>query len=149
MTTVAAIQMASGPKVDANLFEAERLIARAVSEGAKFIVLPENFALMGMSEEEKVALREQPGEGRIQSYLAEQAMRHNVWIVGGTGPLACPNPNKVFASCLLYNDAGEQVARYDKIHLFDVDIVKEDQSRYKDTFLPYQGEVFSRIVQTV
>jgi deaminated glutathione amidase len=129
---LAAIQMASGPNVEANLFEAEWLIGKAVEAGAELIVLPENFALMGMSEKDKVMIRERPGEGRIQGYLSEQARRHGVWIVGGTVPLACPEPDKISAACLLFNDRGEQVARYDKIHLFDVHIV-DSHERYKES----------------
>ena len=51
MTKVAAIQMASGPNVDANLHEASRLIGQAASAGAELIVLPENFAIMGIKLE--------------------------------------------------------------------------------------------------
>ena len=128
MKKVAAIQMASGPQVEANLFEAERLITKAVESDAELIVLPENFALMGMSERDKIAIREEQGSGKIQSFLREQAERHGVWLVGGTIPLRCPDPNKIYATCLLYNHHGEQVARYDKIHLFDVTIVDSGES---------------------
>ncbi len=65
MHKMAAIQMASGANVEANLLEAERLIGKAVEAGAELVVLPENFAIMGMSEQDKVAVRERPGEGRI------------------------------------------------------------------------------------
>jgi deaminated glutathione amidase len=132
MHKLAAIQMASGPNVEANLLEAERLIARAAKAGAELVVLPENFALMGMSERDKVAIRERPGDGRIQGYLSYQARRHSVWIAGGTTPLECPDPNKVLATCLLYNDRGEQVARYDKIHLFDVHI-EDSRENYNES----------------
>jgi deaminated glutathione amidase len=128
MHKLAAIQMASGPNVDANLYQAERLIGQAAGAGAELVVLPENFAIMGMSEKDKVAMRERPGDGRIQSHLAEQARRHGVWIVGGTVPLECPDPERVAAACLLFNERGEQVARYDKIHLFDVHIVDSHES---------------------
>jgi len=128
MKKVAAIQMASGPQVEANLFEAERLITKAVESDVELIVLPENFALMGMSESDKIAIREEQGNGRIQSFLSEQAERHGVWMVGGTIPLRCPDPNKIYATCLLFNHLGEQVARYDKIHLFDVTIVDSGES---------------------
>ena len=119
---VAAIQMASGPNVNANLLEAERLIARAVNEGAGMVVLPENFAIMGMNEQDKVAVREQDGDGPIQEFLAQQAVKHGIWVVGGTIPMVASTPTKVRAVCLVYNDAGECVARYDKVHLFDVSL---------------------------
>ncbi len=119
---VAAIQMASGPNVNANLLEAGRLIAQAVADGAGMVVLPENFAIMGMDEQEKIKLRERDGVGPIQEFLALQAKKHGVWIVGGTIPMAAADANKVLAACLVFDDAGELVARYNKIHLFDVSL---------------------------
>jgi predicted amidohydrolase len=127
MTNVACIQMASGPNVGANLLEAERLINQAVRQEARLVVLPENFAIMGQSERDKVEVREVEGNGPIQEFLAEQAVRHGIWLVGGTVPLAANDPDKVRAACLVYDDAGRQVARYDKIHLFDVDLVDSDE----------------------
>ena len=127
MTNVACIQMASGPNVGANLLEAERLINQAVRQEAGLVVLPENFAIMGKSERDKVDVREAEGEGPIQEFLTEQAGRHGIWLVGGTVPLAASAPDKVRAACLVYDDNGRQVARYDKIHLFDVDLVDTDE----------------------
>lgn len=127
MTIVAGIQMASGPNVGANLLEAERLIAEAVAQEAELVVLPENFALMGQSESDKVALRETPGDGPIQAFLAEQALRHGIWLVGGTVPLVAESDTKIRAACLLFDNHGQQVARYDKIHLFDVAIVDSNE----------------------
>ncbi len=128
---VAAIQMASGPNIQANLDETERLIAKAVGEGAELVVLPENFAIMGISEQDKVAVREADGQGRIQDFLAAQCARHGVWMVGGTVPLECPDPNKVYAACMLYDDQGARVARYDKMHLFDVKLVDSGDSYHE------------------
>jgi nitrilase len=128
MKLVAAIQMASGPNVGANLIEAARLISLCVDAGAGLVVLPENFAQMGFSEQDKLKIKETPGQGQIQDFLAEQSKKHGVWIVGGTVPLAAQDENKIRAACLLYNDKGECVARYDKIHLFDVDILATQES---------------------
>jgi deaminated glutathione amidase len=139
MHKLAAIQMASGPDVGANLLEAERLIGRAVQAGAKLVVLPENFALMGMSEKDKLMIRESEGQGRIQNYLSDQAHRHGIWLVGGTIPMACPDLNKVLAACLLFNDQGEQVARYDKIHLFDVHI-EDSRENYNESATMASGK---------
>ena len=119
---VAAIQMASGPNVKANLFEAERLIGAAVEAGAGLVVLPENFAIMGLSEQDKIKVRERPGEGPIQAFLSQQASKHAVWIVGGTIPLEAQAADKIRAAALLFDDQGQLVARYDKIHLFDVSL---------------------------
>lgn len=127
MSRVAAIQMASGPNVNANLLEAARLIKLAAEAGAKLVVLPENFAIMGMSEFDKVKIREQDGSGPMQDFLAEQAARHGIWVVGGTIPLAGQDPNRINAACLIFDDQGKRVARYDKIHLFDVQITESNE----------------------
>jgi predicted amidohydrolase len=119
--------MASGPNVGANLLEAERLINQAVRQEAGLVVLPENFAIMGKSERDKIDVREVEGEGPIQGFLAELAERHGIWLVGGTVPLVASEPGKIRAACLVYDDTGRQVARYDKIHLFDVDLVDSDE----------------------
>ncbi len=122
---VAAIQMASGPSVVANLEEAARLIEEAVAKKAELVVLPEYFCLMGMKETDKLAIREQPGEGQIQSFLSDTAKRLGIWLVGGSVPLASSEDNKVYNSCLVYADNGKQVARYDKIHLFGLKLGHE------------------------
>jgi len=127
MTNIACIQMASSPNVGANLLEAERLINEAAGRGARLVVLPENFAIMGINEREKVAVREAEGIGEMQTFLAEQALRHGIWLVGGTIPMTASADDKVRAACLVYNDKGKQVARYDKIHLFDVEIVDSNE----------------------
>ncbi len=132
MSKIAAIQMASGPNVSANLIEAGRLIESAVAAGARMVVLPENFAVMGMDEQDKVEIREREGEGPIQEFLSRQAARHELWIVGGTVPLEASAPDKIRAACLVYDAAGRQVARYDKIHLFDV-ALRESGEEYNES----------------
>jgi len=122
MSRCAAIQMASSPNVSANLLEAEKLIAEAVKAGAKLVALPENFALMGDHELDKIKAKEVDGSGPIQSFLSSVAKKYGVWVVGGTIPIAGDADNKVRAACLVYNDQGERVARYDKVHLFDVNV---------------------------
>jgi len=122
---VAAIQMASGPNVAGNLSEAKRLIARAAEQGARLVVLPEFFAIMGMKEQDKVAVREIAGTGPIQKFLSDTARQHKIWLVGGSIPLAASVPDKVLNSCLVFNDEGQQVARYDKIHLFNLSMGNE------------------------
>ena len=117
---VAAIQMASGPQVAANLSEVARHIGKAATAGAGLVVLPENFAIMAQQDAERLAAAEQDGQGVIQDFLANQARTHGVWLVGGTVPIVANDPKRVRAACLLFNDQGERVARYDKIHLFDV-----------------------------
>ena len=128
MSVVAAVQMASGPNVTANLEEAEKLIKTAVQQEAKLVVLPENFAIMGMTEVDKVAIAETAGEGPIQQFLSQQASKHGIWIVGGTVPIESSVTGKVYSASQLYNDSGEMVARYDKLHLFDVMLEDSNES---------------------
>ncbi len=122
---VAGIQMASSPHVSSNLTEAERLIAIAAQQGAKIVVLPEYFCIMGLKDIDKVQVREKPNDGPIQNFLSKMARDYEIWLIGGTIPLTSNYPNKVRNSCLVYNDKGEQVARYDKIHLFGLDLGTE------------------------
>ncbi len=128
---IAAIQMASGPYVAANLSEAERLIEVAANQGAKLVALPEYFALMGFKETDKIAAREEEGKGPIQQFLKSMAKKHKIWLIGGSVPLVSNFPNKVRNSCLVYDDQGEQVARYDKIHLFGLNLGNEQYHEEK------------------
>ena len=139
MKRVAAIQMASGPNVRANFTEAGRLISRAVDAGADLLVLPENFAIMGLQEEDKVKVRETYGQGLIQDFLAEQARQHGIWIVGGTVPLTAKDSQHIRAACLLFDDKGEIKARYDKVHLFDVNL-PESQEIYDESTTTEPGD---------
>ena len=122
---VAGIQMASGPNVGANLNEARRLIELAVQQGARLVALPEYFAIMGLKDTDKVDARETEGKGPIQEFLAQTAREHRIWLIGCSVPLASPVAGKVFNAILVYDDAGKQVARYDKIHLFNLDLGQE------------------------
>ena len=126
---VAAIQMASGPKVAGNLEEAGRLIDMAARIGVRIVVLPEYFAIMGLRDHDKVKAREKPGAGPIQEFLSTTARRHGVWLVGGSVPLEASTPDKVRNSSLVYDDRGRLAARYDKIHLFGFEMGKE---RYEE-----------------
>lgn len=122
---VAGIQMASSPSVSANLIEAERLIKLAAEEGAKIVVLPEYFCIMGIHDTDKVRVREKEGDGPIQQFLSKMAKKHKILLIGGTVPLVSNVSNKVRNSCLVYNEKGKQIARYDKIHLFGLDLATE------------------------
>jgi len=119
---VAAIQMTSGHDIDANLEAAGRFLAEAAGARAVLAALPENFAFMGLNSGDKRAIAEPDGAGRIQNFLADTARRLKIWVVGGTVPLRANADGRVSASCLVYDAQGQRAARYDKIHLFDVDV---------------------------
>ena len=108
---VAAAQMVSTPRVADNLATAERLLELAVDSGARLAVLPEYFAIISADAREKVRLRERFGAGPLQDWLARQAARLGLWIVGGTVPLEADVPDKVRNACLVHAPDGRCVAR--------------------------------------
>jgi deaminated glutathione amidase len=136
-TLVAAIQMSSGAEVAVNLAAAGRWLTQAAAAGARLAVLPENFALMGARETDKLVHAEADAGGPIQSFLSEHAAALKLWIVGGTAPLAVPgDAGCVFAASLVYAPDGRRRARYDKLHLFDVDLASGERYRESATFRP-------------
>jgi nitrilase len=128
---VAAIQMVSRTGVQANIDTAAALLSQAARQGCELAVLPEYFCLLGRADTDKVAVREQPGSGPVQEFLAARAREHAMWIVGGTLPLATGDERHVRNTSFAYSPRGEAVARYDKIHLFRFDNGREryDESR--------------------
>ncbi|MFI4869750.1 MAG: carbon-nitrogen hydrolase family protein [Steroidobacterales bacterium] len=119
---VAALQMTSAAEVAVNLEVAARLLGQARASGARVAVLPENFSFMGLHDSDKRAVAEPDGDGPVQRFLSQQARELGLWIVGGTTPIAQQPGGRVAAACLVYADDGRRAARYDKMHLFDVDI---------------------------
>ncbi|HET7687646.1 MAG TPA: carbon-nitrogen hydrolase family protein [Candidatus Macondimonas sp.] len=139
MTMVAGVQMASGPQVTANLIEAERLLMRAAQAGARIAVLPEHFACMGLKDTDKLAVAEAPGRGPIQDQLARIAQREGLWIVAGTVPLRAEGSAKVSAACLVFDAQGQQIARFDKMHLFDVHLPASEET-YRESATQLAGD---------
>lgn len=119
---VAAVQMTSGPDVMVNLDQAQALLEDVAARGAELAVLPENFAFMGLKDADKRGVAESDGRGPIQDFLASAALKLHMTIVGGTAPLRGGEDGRVAAACLVYGPDGQRTGRYDKIHLFDVDI---------------------------
>lgn len=117
---VAVVQMSSGPDIAANLSQAHGLLRQAVDQGIDLAVLPENFGLMPSDGAQRRAAGEPAGRGVQQDWLKATAAELGLWIVGGTLPIAAPD-GRGYASSLLVSPQGAMAARYDKIHLFDVD----------------------------
>jgi len=122
---VALVQMVSTPSVAENLDAAGKLVAEAAGQGAKLVALPEYFCILGMRDTDKVAAKEKDGAGPIQEFLSGAAKRHGIWLVGGSVPLEASDSRKVRNSCLIYDADGRRVARYDKIHLFGLELGAE------------------------
>ncbi len=135
---VAAIQMVSGAQLEPNLRTAHALLSQAAQAGAELAVLPEYFCVMGQRDTDKLALQEPLGEGPIQRWLAATARELGLWLVGGTLPLACEprDAQRVRNASLVFSPAGERVAVYDKIHLFQFD---DGTRRYDEAAVLVRG----------
>ena len=140
---IAAVQMVSTPDLARNLAAASRLVGQAAAAGARLVVLPEYFCLLGRRDTDKLAIAEAPGAGPIQQALAALARRHALWLVGGTLPViadpppapqarahapaasapAAPEalPARVLNRCCVFDPEGREAAHYDKLHLFAFD----------------------------
>jgi len=149
-STVAVIQMNSGDDVAANLAQAAALLEQAAAAGAVLAALPENCAFMGASERDKLAHAEADGAGPIQRFLAETAARLKLWVLAGTLPIRADKDHAdvqhVYAASCLYNAQGERAARYDKIHLFDVDVGSGERYRESNSITP--GAVTPTVVDS-
>ena len=134
MTTFAAVQMTSGPDVAQNLVAAGSLVEAAAGAGAAVVLLPENFNFIGRRDADKRTVAEAYGAGPTQEFLAAAARRHGIWIIGGTQPLESEAADgRVTNTALVYDPSGHCVARYDKIHLFDVDVPGKPGETYRES----------------
>lgn len=132
----AVVQMVSGMEVASNLTAAGGLIGQAVGQGARLVVLPENFAFLGRHQRDVLGVAESPGEGPIQSFLAQTAQHHGITLVGGSVPLQGDESDRVRAASLVFGPDGDCLARYDKRHLFDVSLPGGEVYRESSTFAP-------------
>jgi predicted amidohydrolase len=135
---VAAVQMTSTRDVTANLREAGRLVAEAHAQGARLVVLPENFSFLGATDADRIAAIEPFGAGPAQRFLAETAESLGLWIVGGTIPIR-DKGERASSRSLLVGPDGRVAAHYDKIHLFDVDIPGRTEERYMESATTLAG----------
>ena len=125
---ISAVQMVSAGRLEGNLQQAETLIAQAVNDGAQLIVLPEYFAYYGCGGGRgKLAERgrsESEADGPARSFLADQARKHHIWLVGGTLPVleSQNEDSRPYSASFVFDDSGKEVARYNKLHLFDMDV---------------------------
>ncbi len=123
MTRIATLQLTAGAEVEPNLKILRELLKRAAGSGASVALLPENFAFMGRTEADKLSVAESLGQGPMQDFLARTAASEKIMIIAGTLPLKVPQaPERSTNTLLVYDASGVRVARYDKIHLFDVDL---------------------------
>jgi len=133
MGKVAAIQMTSGHIVTDNLAAAAALLREAKEAGADIACLPENFSFIGLRDADKLQVAEPDGDGAVQSFLSDTARKLKMWILGGTIVIRGDTEHRVANASLLIDSAGKRVARYDKIHLFDVTIPGRNEQYREST----------------
>ncbi|QZZ22489.1 carbon-nitrogen hydrolase family protein [Leptothermofonsia sichuanensis E412] len=124
----AAVQMTSLPNLQKNLVQAEELIDLAVRQGAELVTLPENFSFLG-EEHEKLAQADAIAQ-ESEKFLKTMAQRFQITILGGGFPVPVGN-GKVYNTALLIGPSGEELARYEKVHLFDVNV--PDGNTYEES----------------
>ena len=122
MSIVAAIQMTSSHVVADNLQAAGELLREAKALGAEVACLPENFSFIGLRDADKLQVAEADGDGPVQAFLSDTARQLKLWILGGSTVIKSDSADRVANASLLFDADGNRVARYDKIHLFDVTI---------------------------
>jgi deaminated glutathione amidase len=135
---LSCIQVASGPNIEANFLEISKHIVVAKKLGADLIVLPENFSMMAKEDSMYLDIKEELGQGRIQDFISNEARKHNLWIVAGTIPIKSSKKDKVYSTCIVFNNLGEQVSSYNKVHLFDVNII-ETNEKYSESDIYLNG----------
>ena len=136
---VAAIQLSCSADLAQNMRTIDALLGAAADRGVSLALLPENSVFIGVNDEDKIALAEDEGEGPIQSFLAGQARKHGLWLIAGSIPLKSPSDDRCFGASVAWDDQGQQVAAYRKIHLFDVDVPERNES-YRESATMAAGE---------
>lgn len=130
----AAVQMSSGLDLDANLAAAARLVEQAAERGARLIALPELFNRLGDQAPMLAGAEEVPGP--TSRFLADLASRFGITLVGGSICERSPIEGKCYNTCLVFGPDGRELARYRKLHLFDIDLPRAIQYQESRIFLP-------------
>ncbi len=138
MPRVAALQLCSTLQVDENLQMVATLLQQVAAQQVELVVLPEMFSALGLNEQALRAAQQDVGVGKVHDFLAQQAALHRLWIVAGTLPIRSGDGEKFSAACLVYDAAGQVVARYDKIHLFDA-VISPSES-YQESATTQAGD---------
>jgi len=142
MPKIAAVQLNSGADIQANFISIEQWVACAAKQGAGLVVLPEMVIGCGLTQAQLSSLAEPFGQGPIQQRFSALAKRYKIWLVVGSIPLKAICPEKIRSACLVYDDQGNSIARYDKIHLFDVTLGK-DSEVYRESDHVEAGDAFT------
>jgi len=118
----AVVQLSSQDVIGDNLAKAAELVARAARLGAELVVLPENFAFMATDADKRAHAEVIPGAGPIAKFLERAAREHGVFVLGGGSPEKSGDDARPYNTSALFGPDGTLVAKYRKVHLFDVDV---------------------------
>ncbi len=141
---IAAVQMVSTADIHQNLEAAGRLIKHAAEQGASLVLLPENFAVLDGGPLRQYGEIQGDKDTLLQKFLSDQSKTHGIMLVAGTIPLISRpvssdknqpdllQDSRVRPSCLVFDTEGIVIARYDKIHLFDV-VIDDKQAEYSES----------------
>jgi predicted amidohydrolase len=133
---IAAVQLCSGADPAVNFAQLEAAVCAAAGQGVRLVLLPENAIFMGLKEQDKLAVAEAYGAGHWQAKFAALAKAQGLYLVCGSFPLQVPgDPAHISPSSLVWNPSGVCIARYDKRHLFDVDLADGQSYRESKYFL--------------
>jgi len=131
---IAVVQMISSAEFEHNIERVKSLVLQASKNNADLVVLPEYFAFMGLKEKDKLKYQEEHLLGPVQDLLKQLAKQYKIWIVAGTFPIRSLQRHRPYGRCYVYNDKGEVVTWYDKIHLFDVQVDDEKGSYCESSY---------------
>ncbi len=137
MLRAACIQMNSVGHVAVNLLRAGELLQQAAEQGARLVLLPENFAFMGDDDAARRAVAEMEEASHVLAFLGEQAARLHMSIIGGSVLLRDSGSERLRNTSVAFSADGERLASYDKMHLFDVDL---DGESYRESDLIRPGD---------
>lgn len=132
---IALIQLSTKASLDDNFATIQQYLGQAKSAEVDLVVLPEEFLTLSMSNREKLALAETRGQGPLQENCALLAREYGLNICAGTMPIKSPNPQKYFSTSILFDSSGKAIKYYDKIHLFDVKLAKDNESYFESEFV--------------
>ncbi len=134
---IALLQMTSGLDPQANADAIVAAVADAASQGAAMLFTPEMSGLVDGDRKRAVALIRSEAEDVVLAAVREAARAHGIWVAIGSLALTEPRGDGRSANrAFVIDDAGDIVARYDKIHLFDVDLPTGESWRESSAYVP-------------
>ena len=135
---VQLLQFTSSAEPADNFKQINDLLAKHPPSPGDLLLLPENFALFGAGAKGWQQQAEALDDGPVQHFASALARRYQITLVAGTHPLQSAS-GKATASTLIYSAKGERLGRYDKIHLFDVDVA-DNTGQYRESAYTAAGD---------